>query len=87
MARVPHLAVLFQGGFVVGGQLRGQIGIQGITVLGWAPWNRLGRHGAGFPPLPPIPFDGGPRDLEHGHDLFAWDTLIDRLQDSLAKVG
>jgi hypothetical protein len=87
VGRFPQLAVLLQGRVVVGGQLGGQVGVQGSAILGGAAWNRFDGEGACFPALPHIPFEGGPRDLEQRHDLGTWGTLIDRMQDTLAEVG
>jgi hypothetical protein len=71
MGRFPQLAVLLQGRVVVGGQLGGQLGVQGGPFLGRAAWDGFDREGARFPALPQIPFEGGQRDLEQRHDLGA----------------
>lgn len=81
------MAVLLQGGVVVGGQLRGQRGIQRGAFLGWAARNRLGRKFPGFAALPQIPFDRGQGHLEHLHNVGARGAMIDRVEDALAEVG
>lgn len=79
--------MLLQSCFVMGGELRGQLRIQGATFLGWAARNGFGRHGARFPALTQVAFDRGQRDLEHHHDLLARGALIDSMQDALTEVG
>jgi hypothetical protein len=87
MAVLPPLAVLLQGGVVVGGQLEGQLGIQSGPLLGWAAWNWFGAQGAGLAALPEIPLDRREGDLEHLHNLLAWGAVIDSVEDPLAKIG
>jgi hypothetical protein len=87
MRLFPELAVLLQRGVVVGGQLRGQAGVEGRAFLGRTAWNRFGSQLARLAALAQIPFDGRERDLEHLHNLSAWGAVIDGVENALAEVG
>lgn len=87
MAGLPELALLLEGGVVVGGQLGGQLGIQSSSLLGRAAWNGFGSQLARLAALAKIAFDRRQGDLQHLHNLLAWGALIDGIQDALAKIG
>jgi hypothetical protein len=87
MRLLPKLAVLLQGGIVVGRQLRWQVGVQGGSIPGGAAWNGVAGQVSRHPALLEIAFDGGQRYLEQGRCFGARRAVIDGMQDALAQVG
>ena len=84
MRLLPELAVLLQGGIVVGSQLSRQLRIQGTSISGGTTRNgfagQIPRHLTLFE----IAFDGRQRHLEHGRHLGAGRAVIDGMEHSLS---